>query len=148
VLVYKEVKIFLQIRIFVLNYYQNLSKRPRFSDAECLIQTAGNWVRSTPVRNVDFQERLLSYDVLLQDITEHKQILESLSKSETKYRTLVENIVQKVFLKDRDSVYISCSESYAETLEIKPSDIAGKKRITISSHRSWLRSTEQMIREL
>jgi two-component system NtrC family sensor kinase len=77
-------------------------------------------------RNVDPQERLLSYDVLLQDITKHKQTLESLLKSETKYKSLVENIPQKVFMKDQNSVYISCNESYAEALKIKSSDIAGK----------------------
>lgn len=45
---------------------------------------------------------------------------------ETQYRTLLENLPQKIFLKDRDSVYVSCNENYARDLKIKPEKIAGK----------------------
>lgn len=74
---------------------------------------------------VDLEGREL-LQATVRDITESKQTLESLSKSETKYRTLIENIPQKVFMKDLNLVYISCNESYAEALKIKPSDIVGK----------------------
>lgn len=74
---------------------------------------------------VDLEGREL-LQATVRDITEYKQTLESLLKSETKYRTLIENIPQKVFIKDRNSVYVSCNESYAEVLKIKSSDIAGK----------------------
>ncbi len=49
-----------------------------------------------------------------------------LRESENKYRTLVENIPQKIFLKDANSVYISCNEAYAKDLKIKPEKIVGK----------------------
>jgi len=62
----------------------------------------------------------------VRDITEYKQTLESLLKSETKYRTLVENIPQKVFIKNLNSVYVCCNESFAEALKIKSTDIVGK----------------------
>jgi len=51
---------------------------------------------------------------------------EALQESEKKYRTLVENIPQKLFIKDKNSVYVSCNESYAKDLKIKPEEIAGK----------------------
>ncbi|MGB2955680.1 MAG: ATP-binding protein, partial [Anaerolineales bacterium] len=74
---------------------------------------------------VDLEGREL-LQATVRDITKYKQAMESLLKSETKYRTLVDNIPQKVFIKDLNSVYVSCNESYAETLKIKSSDIVGK----------------------
>jgi PAS domain S-box-containing protein len=51
---------------------------------------------------------------------------EALRASESKYRTLLENLPQKIFLKDRNSVYVSCNENYARDLKIRPEDIVGK----------------------
>ncbi|MBM4137519.1 MAG: PAS domain S-box protein [Nitrospira sp.] len=56
----------------------------------------------------------------------HKQAEELLKESENKYKTLVENLPQKIFLKDRNLVYISCNESYAKDLKIRPDEITGK----------------------
>ncbi len=55
---------------------------------------------------------------------ERKEVEESLRASENKYRTLLENLPQKIFLKDRNSVYVSCNENYARDLRIKPEEIA------------------------
>jgi PAS domain S-box-containing protein len=60
------------------------------------------------------------------DITERKQKDEMLKQSESKYRTLLENLPQKIFLKDSDSVYVSCNENYAGDFKIKSDEIAGK----------------------
>jgi PAS domain S-box-containing protein len=58
--------------------------------------------------------------------SERKKAEEALQASEKKYRTLLENLPQKIFLKDKDSVYISCNENYARDLKIKAKDTAGK----------------------
>ncbi len=63
---------------------------------------------------------------LREEVAGHKKSEESLAKSELKYKTLVENLPQMVFLKDRNSVYLSCNLSYAESLCIAPEDIVGK----------------------
>ncbi|MFA5164960.1 MAG: PAS domain S-box protein [Candidatus Omnitrophota bacterium] len=63
----------------------------------------------------------------IRDITERKRVEGELAQAkEQQYRTLVENLPQKVFLKDKNSVYISCNENYAKDLKINPEEIAGK----------------------
>jgi len=54
---------------------------------------------------------------------EHRET--TLRQSESKYRTLVENLPQRFFLKDTNSVYISCSKNLAEDLGITPEQIIG-----------------------
>ncbi len=57
---------------------------------------------------------------------ERKKAEKTLKVSENKYKTLLENLPQKIFLKDKNSVYISCNENYARDLKIKAAEIAGK----------------------
>jgi len=58
--------------------------------------------------------------------SERRKAEEALQAGENKYRTLLENLPQKIFLKDSESVYISCNENYAKDLKVKASEIAGK----------------------
>lgn len=55
-----------------------------------------------------------------------ESLMDTLTKSESKYRTLLENLPQKIFLKDGDLVYVSCNENYALDLKIKSNEIVGK----------------------
>jgi len=50
----------------------------------------------------------------------------ALRASENRYRTLAENLPQMVFVKDRASVYVSCNQSFARSLGIRPEEYAGK----------------------
>lgn len=68
---------------------------------------------------------LFSYLNRIQIINSKKTESE-LKKSELRYRTLLENLPLKVFLKDPQSVYISCNGNYACDLNTTPEQIIGK----------------------
>ena len=74
-----------------------------------------------------YKERYFSAETQVRDIAERIRLEEDLAQAkETQYRTLIESLPQKVFLKDRNSVYVSCNENYAKDLKIKPEECAGK----------------------
>ncbi|MFA5164899.1 MAG: PAS domain-containing protein [Candidatus Omnitrophota bacterium] len=50
----------------------------------------------------------------------------SVENPENVYKAIFDSIPQKVFYKDRNSVYVTCSRSYAQDLGISPEEITGK----------------------
>lgn len=51
---------------------------------------------------------------------------EALRASEEKLRELMDNLPQRIYVKDKKLVYVFCNESYARDLGMKPKEIAGK----------------------
>ena len=72
---------------------------------------------------VDLRQRILE---LKESETQRQMTMAALCASEKKYRTLVENLPQKLFMKDKNSVYIFCSQNFAADLKIKPEEIVGR----------------------
>ncbi|MDN3511366.1 MAG: PAS domain-containing protein [Candidatus Jettenia sp.] len=55
-----------------------------------------------------------------------RQAEELLRMNESRYRLLLENLPQRIFYKDKNLMYVSCNESLAEDLHIRPDEIYGK----------------------
>jgi len=91
-----------------------------------------SFVNEYQVRGKDYVFEINAYptkgglSVFVKDITEQKKMEEILRKSENKSRTLLENLPQKIFFKDRKSVYIAANENYARDLKIKSDEIVGR----------------------
>ncbi len=64
--------------------------------------------------------------MFLRDITSRNRSEAALRESENKYRTLLENIPQKIFVKDVAHNYVSVNEHCALDLGIRPEDVVGK----------------------
>jgi PAS domain S-box-containing protein len=63
---------------------------------------------------------------LEQKISEQQRAEADLRESELRFRTLVDNLPVRVFIKNRESVYTACNPSYAADLHLRPEDIRGK----------------------
>ena len=69
---------------------------------------------------------LAGYRGIDRDITERQASLQAIRDSEAKYRTLLENLPQVIFMKDRNSIFLSCNNNCARDLGIEPDQIVGR----------------------
>ena len=52
--------------------------------------------------------------------------IEHIEEREIRYKTLIENLPQKIYLKNKSLTFISCNSSFAADLDISPEEIVGK----------------------
>ncbi len=84
---------------------------------------------------LDLEERYYISIMLTEGISEirnqliniyHNTSIEETKKNEEKYRTLLESLPQKIFLKNNNLEYISCNKNYALDLGIKSEEVISK----------------------
>ncbi|MBD3187596.1 PAS domain-containing protein [Candidatus Bathyarchaeota archaeon] len=76
-------------------------------------------------REIPFNDELLAFNIAI-DITALEETRKELEETRDSFETLLDSLPQKIFLKDKDSVYISCNNNYAVEMGIKIENIAGK----------------------
>ncbi|MDO9226861.1 MAG: PAS domain-containing protein [Pseudomonadota bacterium] len=90
------------------------------------VSVGGKCFLSTGYAVRDDQGKLLYALHILRDITAQRQAETALRRSEAEIRLLLDTLPQKIFYKDRDSVYVSCNASYARDLGIPAAEIRGR----------------------
>jgi len=82
-----------------------------------------SWACTSVVNNHGKVDEIV---IVGRDITESRQAEETERASNSRNRTLIEALPQKVFHKDVNSVYVACNENYARDLGIAPAELPGR----------------------
>ena len=81
-------------------------------------------VTASPIKNELGQ--IIGISKVSRDISDQKRAEAALRESEFRYRNLVENIRQRLFIKDRSGRYVSVNRSYASDIGVTPEAMIGK----------------------
>ncbi|ACL01716.1 PAS/PAC sensor signal transduction histidine kinase [Desulfatibacillum aliphaticivorans] len=86
---------------------------------------------AVPIRAKDEIGKLAwAFNAMAAEITskvaEMSRLNQGLRESESKYKTLVNNIPQRIFLKDKNFKYVSCNRNYAQDVNMTEAQIEGK----------------------
>ena len=112
----------------IYGYLQTISRLrlsiiEREQAEEDLNTLQGGLEQLVQTRTAQLQE---ANEELQREIAVRARAEQALRASERRSRTLIEHLPQRVFLKDKDSVYLFCNEHYASDLGIHTDQIAGK----------------------
>jgi PAS domain S-box-containing protein len=110
------------------------------------------WVRNLLVPHFDENDMLLSYDGIINDITERKEIEESLQSSERNLRLITENTHDMIFSMDLDGRLLTGNSSFKKMIadlsggqEINSGDIVPLDGLSDRLHSQWWCNFERAI---
>lgn len=103
-----------------------LNKEPY--DIEHRIMVAGEvkWVKEHAELTFDEADKAVSAIGTVQDITERHQAEEALRESEEKFRTLVTNTEEIVYILNKDGIFLLSEGKGLSKLDLKPGQVVGK----------------------
>ncbi len=85
------------------------------------------WVEGRTHLKTDREGRIIQYQGVILDITERISSEKALWESNQKLRLVLDNIPERVFWKDVNSVYLGCNEPFAKEAGFNtPNDLIGK----------------------
>jgi PAS domain S-box-containing protein len=84
------------------------------------------WLSSTKVPILDKDGKVSGIVGVSRDITERQRAEEAIRASEAKYRSLIENLEQGIFLKDRELRFVAVNRFFCQYAGAAESDIIGK----------------------
>jgi PAS domain S-box-containing protein len=87
---------------------------------------ATRWVHTVVEPVFDPNGQVMALFGITQDVTGRKEMEDALRSNEQFNRTLVEHIPLSIFVKDRESRFLSCNENFARMLGVSASDVIGK----------------------
>ncbi|HEV3118338.1 MAG TPA: PAS domain S-box protein [Gemmataceae bacterium] len=70
--------------------------------------------------------KVLYYEGTIEDISDRVRAEEAIRVNEAKYRTLIENLQQNIFLKDAELRFVAVNRPFAQSLGLTEADIIGK----------------------
>ena len=85
------------------------------------------WVRNTSVPHYDEHRRLVAYDGLITNITEHKRTEEALRESEERYRTQFDEALDGICLADAETgIIIDCNQELSALVGRDKAEMIGQ----------------------
>jgi len=132
---------------------EELDRRGVLHDFELELRTKSGLVKTCLVSQAPLsyggERRLLS---LIHDISERKQMEESLRRSRRMIENIMNSIPQAVFWKNREGIYLGCNEVFAKAVGVKSADrIVGKNDFELTwNYQDSLgyRSADQQVMDL
>jgi PAS domain S-box-containing protein len=97
------------------------------------------WASTTTMPFQDRQGCIIGIFGISRDISQNKKLEQALRASEARYHTLVENLWQCVFLKDRNCTFVAVNKAFCEVLDRSAADILGKSDMDFYPHQLALK---------
>ena len=85
------------------------------------------WVKNTPVLHFSVEGELTSYDGLIHDITEKRQVEDALQESEKRFQQVAENMQEWIWEVNPEGLYTYASPTVEVILGYKPEEVINKK---------------------